>query len=416
MPPLSAPPLAGRAVPMPAHAGGADHRDGAVASLGHSVENAVPDAGRPPPDDAVVERRPRPVPLRHVAPRRPGPEAPQDAVDHAPVVDRRDAPRLGRQLRLETARPALVGSCRSMSASSLHRDRKEPANLERSVHGASTWNAAADPIPAQGPPRRSERWRRPLFEPRRARVRSGAGRRPLCRIGLGRRADPGKGTAVGTGRGTTRPLGARANRDRSGPVAGLDAAGGRGEPIRCACGGPAHPPAQRTPGLPLRRPPRSPRPIGAPGRCGARACDAGKSCCPGSPSSRSPRAQEPPQRRCARSDRRIHPPGSLNARAPSPRTGGPRSDWMGCGHVEPAEEGVKAPVGPCHGEPQLLSVERHWCRSRHGGGLVAQRIEHRFPKPGVVGSSPTGATNTIKGLREFQGLPGTIREDRVARG
>jgi len=67
--------------------------------LGKRHGDRFPDAGLAPSSEALVDRHPLAVLLRHVAPRRTRSDAPQNAVDDLPVVERRPAfaPSLRRQ-------------------------------------------------------------------------------------------------------------------------------------------------------------------------------------------------------------------------------------------------------------------------------------------------------------------------------
>jgi hypothetical protein len=73
----------------------------AVAGLDDGVHELVPDAGFPPPIEAIVDRRRRPVTLEYIAPRRAGAQDVEDPVENTPVVDTRHAARLVRQQRLD---------------------------------------------------------------------------------------------------------------------------------------------------------------------------------------------------------------------------------------------------------------------------------------------------------------------------
>lgn len=52
----------------------------------HVLKDLLPGAILGPDPQSFVQRLPRPVLLRHVPPRRPGPQPPQDPVDHLPVI------------------------------------------------------------------------------------------------------------------------------------------------------------------------------------------------------------------------------------------------------------------------------------------------------------------------------------------
>ena len=99
---------------MNADRGGVDHLQIAVVSLRNRLEDPVPDAELPPPDEAVVAGRRRSVALRNVRPGRAGPQPPVDAVQHLPIIGPRHPARLVRQQRLDD-RPfeirQLVAAC-----------------------------------------------------------------------------------------------------------------------------------------------------------------------------------------------------------------------------------------------------------------------------------------------------------------
>src|SRR5262249_41379094 len=80
---------------------GVDHLQIAVVSLRNSFENPVPYADLPPPDEAIVAGRGRPVALGNIGPGRARPQTPIDAVEHPPVVGPRNTPGLVRQQRLD---------------------------------------------------------------------------------------------------------------------------------------------------------------------------------------------------------------------------------------------------------------------------------------------------------------------------
>lgn len=71
--------------------------------LGERRCDRLPDAGLAPSSEALIDRHPLAVLLRQVAPRRSGPDAPQDAVHDPPIVERRAAlaTAFGRQKILE---------------------------------------------------------------------------------------------------------------------------------------------------------------------------------------------------------------------------------------------------------------------------------------------------------------------------
>lgn len=83
-----------------ADAGGIDHHDLAFESGGNRSKEPVPYPGFAPTDKPVVAGRRRAVALWYLGPRRPCAEPPENTVQHAPVIDARNAARLVRQQRL----------------------------------------------------------------------------------------------------------------------------------------------------------------------------------------------------------------------------------------------------------------------------------------------------------------------------
>src|SRR5262245_30451701 len=67
--------------------------------LGERRSDNLPDACLAPSSEALIDRHPLPVFLRHIAPRRAGADAPENAIDDHTVVESRTAlaPALGRQ-------------------------------------------------------------------------------------------------------------------------------------------------------------------------------------------------------------------------------------------------------------------------------------------------------------------------------
>jgi len=59
--------------------------------LGERRSDDLPDAGRAPAPEALINRHPLAVLLRHIAPGRAGSDAPQDSIDDHAVVERRTA-------------------------------------------------------------------------------------------------------------------------------------------------------------------------------------------------------------------------------------------------------------------------------------------------------------------------------------
>jgi hypothetical protein len=73
-----------------------DHLHVAVVRLDDGVHQAIPDPGLTPAVEAIVGRRVGTISLRHVPPRRPCAQHPEDAVEDAPVFLRLDAAPLHR--------------------------------------------------------------------------------------------------------------------------------------------------------------------------------------------------------------------------------------------------------------------------------------------------------------------------------
>jgi hypothetical protein len=74
--------------------GGVDHLDSGVVGSGKRVYDAAPDASPPPADETVIAGRVRAKMIRQIAPRCPGSQDPEDAVEDTPVVYSRNATRL----------------------------------------------------------------------------------------------------------------------------------------------------------------------------------------------------------------------------------------------------------------------------------------------------------------------------------
>lgn len=85
--------------------GTVDHLDVAVVRCADGVHQSVPYARLPPSIEAVLAGGARAVTLRRVAPWRTRPQHPEDAVQHAPVVDARHASWFVGQQRLDHAPP-----------------------------------------------------------------------------------------------------------------------------------------------------------------------------------------------------------------------------------------------------------------------------------------------------------------------
>src|SRR3546814_11567194 len=79
--------------------------DGAVVGGSDGVHQVVPYACLPPSGEAVVTGGTWAIALRQVAPRRTGTQHPEDAVQHAPIIDARHPSRLVGQQRLDHAPP-----------------------------------------------------------------------------------------------------------------------------------------------------------------------------------------------------------------------------------------------------------------------------------------------------------------------
>jgi hypothetical protein len=80
---------------MDAHDGAVDHLNVRIPGVSNTVQ--VPDTGASPSDEPVVASGVRSVTLGKVAPRCPGSQHPEDAVEHTPVVNSWNASRLARQ-------------------------------------------------------------------------------------------------------------------------------------------------------------------------------------------------------------------------------------------------------------------------------------------------------------------------------
>lgn len=86
---------------MHAHDGRIDHLHLAVMSGDDGVHQPIPNTGLSPTIEAVVDRGRRAIALRHICPRRAGPENPENAVENTPVIDPRHPAWLVRQQRLD---------------------------------------------------------------------------------------------------------------------------------------------------------------------------------------------------------------------------------------------------------------------------------------------------------------------------
>lgn len=85
-----------------------DHLDSAIVEDGDGVHQPVPYACLPPSREAIVARGARAVALGQVTPWRTGPQYPEDAVQHATVIDAGHASRFVGQQRFDHA-PLEVG-------------------------------------------------------------------------------------------------------------------------------------------------------------------------------------------------------------------------------------------------------------------------------------------------------------------
>src|ERR1700682_4690688 len=97
-------------------AGGVGHR------LGRGRGDRFPDAGLAPSSEALIDRHPLTVLLRQIAPRRPSADAPPDAIDDLPIVER--GPALAFSLRRQK------GFEQTPHSASLRSPRLNPASLQ----------------------------------------------------------------------------------------------------------------------------------------------------------------------------------------------------------------------------------------------------------------------------------------------
>ncbi len=93
---------------------------------GDGVHHPIPHPGLPPSHEAVVTGGARAIALRQVSPRRTRSQHPEDAVQHAAVIDAWDASRLVGQQRLDHA-PLEIGQIISAHAE-LESDIARPRN------------------------------------------------------------------------------------------------------------------------------------------------------------------------------------------------------------------------------------------------------------------------------------------------
>src|SRR3546814_719993 len=122
------PPFCRRGLLVGANGGAVDHLDGAVVGGSDGVHQVVPYACLPPSGEAVVTGGTWAIALRQVAPRRTGTQHPEDAVQHAPIIDARHPSRLVGQQRLDHA-PLEVGQ-----VVSAHADAESDAGLAGTGH------------------------------------------------------------------------------------------------------------------------------------------------------------------------------------------------------------------------------------------------------------------------------------------
>src|SRR4029450_4564676 len=111
---ICTPPFCRRGLLMDPNGGAVDHLDVAVVRDGDGVHQPVPHARLPPSHEAVVTGGAWAIALRQVAPRCTRPQYPEDAVQHAAVIDARHASRLVGQQRLDNAPLKSVRSYRLM--------------------------------------------------------------------------------------------------------------------------------------------------------------------------------------------------------------------------------------------------------------------------------------------------------------
>jgi hypothetical protein len=88
---------------MDANNRGVDHLHLTVMGFGDGIHEAVPHTCFPPSDKAIVARGSWAVSLWQIAPRRTGSQHPEDAVQHAPIIDTGHASRFVGQQRLDHA-------------------------------------------------------------------------------------------------------------------------------------------------------------------------------------------------------------------------------------------------------------------------------------------------------------------------
>ncbi|GGI33945.1 hypothetical protein GCM10010987_76920 [Bradyrhizobium guangdongense] len=93
---------------MHAGNGGVYHLNSGVMGSGKRVDDAAPDASPLPADETVTAGRVRAKMIRQIAPRCPGSQDPEDAMEDTTVVHPRNATRLVRQHGLD-GNPFMIG-------------------------------------------------------------------------------------------------------------------------------------------------------------------------------------------------------------------------------------------------------------------------------------------------------------------
>ena len=81
--------------------GGIDHHDIAIVAPRYPGRKAIPVPGLAPPHKTILAGGMGAVALRNIGPGRVRPEAPEDAVQHLPIIDPPSTARLARQKRLD---------------------------------------------------------------------------------------------------------------------------------------------------------------------------------------------------------------------------------------------------------------------------------------------------------------------------
>lgn len=84
-----------------AHDGTIDHLNFAVVGLRNCLQNLIPNTRRTPADKAIVAGGVRAIAFWNIGPGRAGAEPPEDAVQHAAVVNARHSARFVRQKRCD---------------------------------------------------------------------------------------------------------------------------------------------------------------------------------------------------------------------------------------------------------------------------------------------------------------------------